>query len=94
MDQQTLQHPNPHQPWCDLNTCSIDTDLTTVHMSLTTETPINTHSRLVSILHRASDGLGTRAFVDLTGDDPYTADELDAMASMLGELAAQVRATP
>lgn len=94
MDQQTLQHPNPHQPWCDLNTCSIDTDLTTVHMSPTTETPINTHSRLVSILHRASDDRGTRAFVDLAGDGPYTADELDAMAALLEKLAAQVRATP
>lgn len=58
------------------------------------DTPINTRASLVSTLHRASDGLGTRAFVELTGDDPYTAEELDAMAALLGKLAAQVRATP
>lgn len=62
-------------------------------MSPILDTHINTRARLVCTVHRASDGLGTRAFEELTSDDPYTADELDSVAALLGELAAQIRAT-
>ncbi|WP_396278480.1 ImmA/IrrE family metallo-endopeptidase [Glutamicibacter creatinolyticus] len=91
---EATQHPNPHQPWCDLNSCYIDTDLTTFHTSKPTDTVISERATLTTTLQRVNDGHGTRAYAEMTGTMDYTAEELDAMAEALTDTAAQLRATP
>jgi len=83
-------HANPHQPWCDLNTCTIDTDLSTTHFGRQITHVIGDRGA-TSLLYRSSDGKGTAAFIDLHGDDPYTPDELEKLASIFQDLATQIR---
>lgn len=87
-------HPNPHQPWCDMSKCSIDTDQSTVHYSKDTQHVFSPDHKLDVFLARHSDGEGTQAFIGLDHDNPYTPDQLEQVAQALLDLAARIRKTP
>lgn len=86
----TTNHPNPHQPWCDLNVCEAETDGATWHLSGDTEHTTGTRT-ITTTLQRTNDGAGTRAFIAVPHDDPWTPDDLEALAAHLTSLAAQIR---
>lgn len=87
-------HTNPHQPWCDLSGCFIDTDQSTVHYSCPTQQVFGPRHRLDVTLVRHSDGEGTQAFVSLDREDPYTPVQLEQVAQAFLDLAARIGETP
>lgn len=90
----TTLHPNPHQKWCDLSGCFIDTDGSTAHYSASTQQVFGPHHKLDVTLARHSDGEGTQAFIGLDDENPYTPDQLEEVAQALLDLAARIRETP
>lgn len=88
------QHPNPHQPWCDLDTCLIDEDLSTAHFGHEATTEIGECSTLTTQLYRSSDGTGTGVFVEYRSESHNTPEHLEQLAHQLLALAAKVRELP
>ncbi|WP_417215184.1 hypothetical protein [Arthrobacter sp.] len=86
----SANHPNPHQPWCDLNLYEAETVGATWRLSENTEHTTGTRTNTTT-LQRTNDGTGTSAFIPVLHDDPWTLDDFEALASYLTDLAGQIR---